>query len=340
MTPSRPPFIVSTTDVPEKASSYPQSEEKLAASRPIGKAAGLERIGLHVERLAPGTRTSWPHAESDEEEFVYVLEGEVRAWIDGVVHAMKAGDLVAFPAGTGVCHSILNEGLQGAVVLVGGERTKPTNRIFYPLHPGRRSQVRADEWWEDIPLGPQGPHDGIPRPPIDARPTLETQRLVLRPFSMQDADDVTRLAGDAAIASTTLVIPHPYAREDATRWIATHAGDFARGRFVHFVVADRANGTLLGAISLSIDPKHDHAEVGYWIGRPHWGHGYATEATQACLSYGFGRGLARIFAYHFVSNPASGRVLEKAGMIREGACAKYVKKDGVYEDCVLWAKVA
>lgn len=335
----RPPFIVSSTDVPEDEDSYPASDERLAASRPIGRAAGLRRIGLHLQRLAPGRRTSWPHAESDEEEFVYVLDGEVHAWIDGHVHAMKAGDLVAFPAGTGVCHSILNEGAREAVVLVGGERTKSTNRIFYPLHPGRRAQVRPGEWWEDISLAAQGPHDGVPRLPPDLRPTIETERLVLRPFSMDDADEVTRLAGDREIAATTLVIPHPYRREHATSWIATHAADYARGRFVHFLVAGRADSAIFGAMSLSIDAAHDHAELGYWIGRPYWGRGFATEAARACLEHGFDRGLIRIFAYHFAKNPASGRVLEKAGMTREGVAAKYVKKDGVYEDCVLWAAV-
>ena len=65
----RPPFIVSTRDVAEDAGTgYPGSDERLSFGRPIGRAAGLERIGLHVERLPPGHRTSWPHAEEKEEE--------------------------------------------------------------------------------------------------------------------------------------------------------------------------------------------------------------------------------------------------------------------------------
>lgn len=159
----RPPFIVSSADVPEDAGTgYPGSDERLSHGRAIGRAAGLERIGLHVERLPPGRRTSWPHAEEHEEEFVYVLQGEVDAWIDGHLHRMTTGDLIAFPAGTGIAHTILNNGSSDALVLVGGERSKPENRIVYPLNLERQAQIGA-RWWGDAPRRPLGPHDGKPR---------------------------------------------------------------------------------------------------------------------------------------------------------------------------------
>jgi uncharacterized cupin superfamily protein len=156
----RPSFIVSSADVAETAGQYPSSAEIQAYGRAIGRAAGLERIGLHVERLPAGHRTSYPHAEEKEEEFVFVLEGEVDAWIDGHLHPMKAGDLVAFPAGTGICHTIINNSEAEARLLVGGERTKPDNRIYYPLNPEREPEVGEASWWHDIPLNAQGPHDG------------------------------------------------------------------------------------------------------------------------------------------------------------------------------------
>ena len=159
----RPPFILSTDDVPEVPGRYPDSEEVLSAGRAIGKAAGLLRIGLHVERVAPGQRTSWPHAEGDEEEFVYVLEGEIDAWIDGELHPMKKGDLAAFPCGTGISHSFLNNGDADALLLVGGERGKSDGRIFYPLHPERRKQMAWSQWWDNVPVRPLGTHDGIAR---------------------------------------------------------------------------------------------------------------------------------------------------------------------------------
>jgi uncharacterized cupin superfamily protein len=161
-TPTRPPFILSTKDVPEKVDQYPNSEEGLGYGRAIGRAAGLLRIGLHVMRVPPGQRISWPHAEEKEEEFVFVLEGEVDAWIDGTLHPMKAGDLAAFPSGTGVCHTFLNNGTEEARLLVGGEATKPDNRIFYPLHPRRRDDMPWSHWWDTAPARPQGPHDGKP----------------------------------------------------------------------------------------------------------------------------------------------------------------------------------
>ena len=158
----RPPFILSTANVPEKTGKYPNSDEPLGPSRAIGRAAGLLEIGLHVQRVPPGHRISWPHAEEKEEEFVYVLDGEVEAWIDGTLHPMKSGDLAAFPAGTGICHTFLNNGTGDATLLVGGAASKSKNRIFYPLHPHRRGDMPWSHWWDDIPLRPQGPHDGKP----------------------------------------------------------------------------------------------------------------------------------------------------------------------------------
>ena len=159
---AKPSFIIASADVPEVEGHYPRTDEVFSYGRAIGKAAGLQRIGLHIERLPPGHRLSYPHAEEKEEEFVYVIEGEVDAWIDGHLHHMRAGDLAAFPAGTGICHTFINNGDRQALLLGGGERTKSDNRIFYPLDQDRRGDMPWVEWWQDIPLGPQGPHDGKP----------------------------------------------------------------------------------------------------------------------------------------------------------------------------------
>ena len=141
----RPSFIVSTRDLPERAQVYPQSTEPMGPVRRLGAAAGLVRVGINVQRLPPGTRSSWPHAEETEEEFVYVIEGQVEAWVDGHLHRMVAGDLAAFPAGTGVCHCFINNTDREALLLVGGEASKPDNRIVYPLDPSRRTDLSARE---------------------------------------------------------------------------------------------------------------------------------------------------------------------------------------------------
>ena len=128
--PPRPPFIVSSTHIAEKRHRYPNSAEEMAPSRAIGRAAGLLRIGIHLVRLLPGTRTSFPHAESAEEEFVYVIDGEVDAWIDGELYRMRAGDVAAFPAGTGICHTFINDGgLRTRCSSPGGEADKADTRI-------------------------------------------------------------------------------------------------------------------------------------------------------------------------------------------------------------------
>lgn len=80
---------------------YPDSNERFSIGAPLARKLGLGRIGIHHERLPPGRRTSYPHAESDEEEFVYVLEGYPEAWINGYLWKLEPGDSVGFPAGTG-----------------------------------------------------------------------------------------------------------------------------------------------------------------------------------------------------------------------------------------------
>jgi uncharacterized cupin superfamily protein len=159
---SRPPFIVSTSELPEHSHVYPQSEEAMGPVRRVGSVAGLVRLGINLQRLPPGRRSSWPHAESDEEEFVYVIEGEVDAWVDGEIHRMCAGDLAAFPAGTGICHCFINNAATDALLLVGGEANKPSNRIVYPLNPSRRIDLEATDWWRDAPHRTLGGHDGLP----------------------------------------------------------------------------------------------------------------------------------------------------------------------------------
>ena len=158
----RPPFIRSTAEVPEQVHVYPRSTEPMGPTRQLGREAGLQRIGVNIQRLPPGTRSSWPHAEENEEEFVYVVDGEVHAWIDGHLHRMTTGDLAAFPAGTGICHCFVNNGEREAVLLVGGEAARKGSRIYYPLNPSRRSDMDPSSWWDDVPERPLGPHDGLP----------------------------------------------------------------------------------------------------------------------------------------------------------------------------------
>jgi uncharacterized cupin superfamily protein len=167
---TRPQFIVSTAGLPERTHTYPKSNEAMGPVRSAGRAAGLVRIGVNLQRLPPGTRSSWPHAESDEEEFAYVIQGDVDAWIDGEIHRMTAGDFAAFPAGTGISHCFINNSQREALLLVGGEAAKPSNRILYPLHPSRRADLSPGDWWHDAPPRTLGDHDGLPDALRDCAP--------------------------------------------------------------------------------------------------------------------------------------------------------------------------
>jgi [ribosomal protein S5]-alanine N-acetyltransferase len=164
-------------------------------------------------------------------------------------------------------------------------------------------------------------------------PTIETARLVLRPFALSDARDVQRLAGDLDVADTTLNIPHPYEDGMAEEWIAKLETDEP----CTLAIVGRDTRALLGAIGLAPAPRFARAELGYWIGKPFWGRGYCTEAARALLRYGFVvLDLNRIHASHFARNPASGRVMRKIGMIHEGLARQHVRRRDRFEDLELY----
>src|SRR5579863_2647719 len=147
------------------------------------------------------------------------------------------------------------------------------------------------------------------------RPTLETERLVLRPFDLSDAPRVQLLAGDRAVAATTKNIPYPYEDGMAEEWIGTHQERFEKGQLVNFAIVLKHGGELIGAIGLGLNLTQENAELGYWIGKPYWSCGYCTEAGHAVLGYAFDTlCVHRVHAHHLSHNPASGRVMQKLGM--------------------------
>ncbi len=159
-------------------------------------------------------------------------------------------------------------------------------------------------------------------------PTLTTSRLRLRPFVSEDAPDIQRLANEPLIYETTLKIPHPYLSQDAEKWIATHQMDFEQEKGVCLAIVSKTEEHLLGCISLTLTPQHQRAEMGYWIGVPHWNQGYGTEAAREIVRYGFeDLKLHKIAANHFADNTPSGRIMQKIGMIREGQFQDHFFKD-------------
>lgn len=170
------------------------------------------------------------------------------------------------------------------------------------------------------------------------QPILETERLLLRPFTIDDASKVQCLAGDWAIADTTLNIPYPYEDGMAEEWISTHKSNFENDEVVTYAITEKGDGKLFGAISLVINRRHEHAELGYWIGKPYWNKGYCTEAAGELIHYGLSQlNLNRIFARFFPRNKASGKVMEKTGMRYEGCYRQHVKARGKFEDLKTYA---
>ncbi len=174
----------------------------------------------------------------------------------------------------------------------------------------------------------------------DPQPTLTTERLILRPFVLEDAPTVQRLAGDRAVADTTERIPHPYEDGMAEAWIATHAQQFRDRKECTFAIVLKDGQQVIGGVSLSLTMAHARGELGYWIGREFWNRGYCTEAARAVVEYGFsGLGLHRIQGRHLSRNPASGRVMAKLGMQHEGRLREHTRKWDVFEDVDLYGKI-
>lgn len=167
-------------------------------------------------------------------------------------------------------------------------------------------------------------------------PILPTSRLLLRAFLPWDASAVTALAGVRDVAVNTLNIPHPYPEGAAGTWIASHRRAWETGRCLVLAITNEGEG-VVGAVSLEIEARHRRGELGYWIGKPYWGRGYATEATRAVLDFGFDElALNRVQARHLTRNPASSRVLEKLGMRLEGVHRELVQVWGAFEDVAMF----
>jgi RimJ/RimL family protein N-acetyltransferase len=155
---------------------------------------------------------------------------------------------------------------------------------------------------------------------IETSPVIETRRLQLRAPAPQDIPAIARLANDADIARMTCRMPHPFGQGDAEDFVVSVAAQNP-ARANTFLIEHEDLGPV-GVIGMFEDA--DLApETGYWIGRPFWGRGFATEALEGALVWAGKRWKRRaMVAGHFSDNPASGRVLEKAGFLYTGETRK------------------
>ncbi|MNI51338.1 putative ribosomal N-acetyltransferase YdaF [compost metagenome] len=164
---------------------------------------------------------------------------------------------------------------------------------------------------------------------------LETSRLLMRRYREEDAKSVYQVVSQRAIAETTIMLPHPYPRQTVDWWINYVNGNFDQGKAYEFGLFKKDSpGDYIGNCGLvSISGEHNNGELGFFVRPEDWNTGYATEACQALLEFGFDNlGLERIFGRCMAKNPGSKRVMEKSGLTLEGLARHEVLKWGMYED--------
>ena len=188
---------------------------------------------------------------------------------------------------------------------------------------------------------------------VPPQPILKTARLLLRPFEMSDAAVIRSIVNNEAVASTMRSMVLPYTEEMARQWLQSQGAIWAsQASAVYGICLNPTEETagqpqigssplLIGGIGLEICREDEKGEIGFWIDQSHWGKGVATEAATALIKFGFEKlRLHKIVAFHMVRNPASGRVMEKLGMQKEGVFRDHVKKSGKFEDSVAYGILA
>ncbi len=147
---------------------------------------------------------------------------------------------------------------------------------------------------------------------------LETPRLQLRPPEDRDAPSITALVGEWDVAKNLSRVPYPYARAHADDYLARQPESRAKGTDFNFAIVRKAGEMFMGVVGLHL--RERGFEIGYWLGRPYWAQGYATEAARKVCAFAFHHLEAgKLEAGYFHDNPASGRVLKKIGFVPDGA---------------------
>ena len=160
---------------------------------------------------------------------------------------------------------------------------------------------------------------------------IVTDRLTLRSFVPSDEQRIVEICGNAQLSAYTSHIPFPYEITDARGWLASQNLENPS-----FAILLNSDNKLIGNISYQIDKENSTATLGYWLDANHWNNGYMTEAAIAIRDIIFSQGYHKIAASHLAPNYASGRVMQKIGMVREGVLKDGVKRNNVYMDVILY----
>ncbi len=173
--------------------------------------------------------------------------------------------------------------------------------------------------------------------PVAPIPVLETERLRLRPFTFDDEAAVFALASDPEIACFVRFEAHRTPAETRA-FLELAQRHYHRSDPFSWAIVRREDGRLIGSCGfVSQAGERGSAEIGYWLGKPYWGNGYAVEAAQALVRFGFEQmGLERVEAKCFLENQAGQRVIEKLGMKLEGTDRSEMIK-GAYPELALYS---
>jgi RimJ/RimL family protein N-acetyltransferase len=163
---------------------------------------------------------------------------------------------------------------------------------------------------------------------------IEGELIKLRKLRRSDAASIQRLADNKDIARYLPRLPYPYTMKEADRWITTTARLARQEKSYDFGIADNGSDEIAGMIGLrNINRQDKNAELGYWVGKPYQGRGYAAEAIRLILKFAFKElRLVRVYAVVHQRNVPSIKVLEKAGFMREGTWRKASFMGGRWSD--------
>lgn len=168
-------------------------------------------------------------------------------------------------------------------------------------------------------------------------PKIETERLLLTELSVDDISEIVHQASNKNISDFTQNIPFPYCEKDAIFWINAANQGFQNGSQYTFAIRKKGKNRFMGGIGIKVDKTHNRAEIGYWLGESFWGKGFITEASKSIIKFGFeSLHLNKFTSSHLAKNPASGRVLENCGMVKEGELKMHLFKHSEYQNLILY----
>jgi uncharacterized cupin superfamily protein/RimJ/RimL family protein N-acetyltransferase len=239
-----PSFLVQCQELQAQASfHYAGDNETFGDGVRLTKTLGLKALGIWYEVLAPGKRSSWPHAHTHEEEFAFILQGEVSVWMNGQVFPARSGTGVFFPPNTGISHCLINESDRPVIYMAIGETQEFTGeKIYYPLHPLRNEECRRKNYlWDNPPFQQLGPHPGK-----DQRP--QRNHLRLQPCTKSDLEQILEVfeASPDYFLKVDGCLPN---KEIVLQTLTDGPKEKSADYFKEFLLIER-DGKFIGAVDL------------------------------------------------------------------------------------------